>query len=141
MVDFKETAKEIFDICTNISKSDGRATEKIEEILMDVYITDRPFMLIDNGAKKAILVLMLHQAGVPKSIMNTTRMQFEPLDIEKIADYLLDNGVELTNPFSKYITLNKIYSYKSGLCYTNGESSFDEDIEQLFNEADEGIVQ
>lgn len=110
MVDFKETAKDIFNICTNISKSDGRATEKIEEVLRDVYMTDRPLMLTDNGAKKAILVLMLHQAGVPKSIMNTTRMQFEPLDIEKIADYLLDNGVELTNPFSKYMTLNKIYS-------------------------------
>ena len=110
MVDFKETAKDIFNICTNISKSDGRATEKIEEILRDVYMTDRPLMLTDNGAKKAILVLMLHLAGVPKSIMNTTRMRFEPLDIEKIADYLLDNGVELTNPFSKYMTLNKIYS-------------------------------
>ena len=32
VVDFKETAKDIFNICTNISKSDGRATEKIEEI-------------------------------------------------------------------------------------------------------------
>ena len=37
MVDFKETAKEIFDICTNIAKSDGRATEKIEEILKQIY--------------------------------------------------------------------------------------------------------
>ena len=110
MVDFKETAKEIFDICTNISKSNGQATEKIEEILRDVYMRDRPLMLTDNDAKKALLVLMLHQAGVPKSIMNTTRMRFEQLDIEKIADYLLDHGVEITNPFSKYVTLNKIYS-------------------------------
>lgn len=37
MVDFKETAKEIFDICTNISKSEGRATEKIEAILSGIY--------------------------------------------------------------------------------------------------------
>lgn len=37
MVDFKETAKEIFDICTNIAKSDGRATEKVEDILKRVY--------------------------------------------------------------------------------------------------------
>lgn len=37
MVDFKETAKEIFDICTNIAKADGRATEKIEIILRAVY--------------------------------------------------------------------------------------------------------
>ena len=108
MVDFKKTAKDIFNICTNISKSDGRATEKIEEILRDIYMTDRPLMLTDNDIKKAILVIMLHQAGVPESIMNTTRMQFEPFDIEKIADYLLDNGVELTNPFSKEIVLATI---------------------------------
>lgn len=37
MVDFKETAKEIFDICTNIAKADGRATEKIEIILRGIY--------------------------------------------------------------------------------------------------------
>lgn len=37
MVDFKETAKEIFNMCTNIAKSDGRATEKIEAILRKVY--------------------------------------------------------------------------------------------------------
>ena len=110
MIDFKQKAKDIFDICTNIVKADGRATEKIEEILKDVYMTDRPLMLTDNGAKKAILILMLHQAGVPKSIMNTTRMRFEPLNVERIADYLLDNGIEITNPFSKYMTLNKIYS-------------------------------
>lgn len=41
MVDFKETAKEIFDICTNIAKSDGRATEKIEAILKQVYENGR----------------------------------------------------------------------------------------------------
>ena len=41
MVDFKETAKEIFDICTNISKSEGRATEKIEAILRQVYENGR----------------------------------------------------------------------------------------------------
>jgi len=37
MIDFKETAKEIFDICTNIAKADGRATEKIEIILRGIY--------------------------------------------------------------------------------------------------------
>lgn len=37
MIDFKETSKEIFDICTNIAKSEGRATEKIEDILKQVY--------------------------------------------------------------------------------------------------------
>ena len=37
VVDFKETAKEIFDICTNIAKADGRATEKVEEILKQLY--------------------------------------------------------------------------------------------------------
>ena len=41
MVDFKETAKEIFDICTNIAKADGRATEKIEEILKQIYENGR----------------------------------------------------------------------------------------------------
>ena len=37
MVDFKKTAKEIFDICTNVTKSEGRACEKIEEILREIY--------------------------------------------------------------------------------------------------------
>ena len=37
MVDFKETAKEILDICTYIHKSEGRATEKIEEMLIQAY--------------------------------------------------------------------------------------------------------
>ena len=37
MVDFKTTAKEIFDMCHSIVKSDGRATEKIEEVLKHVY--------------------------------------------------------------------------------------------------------
>ena len=37
MVDFKEKAKEILDICTYIHKSEGRATEKIEDILMQAY--------------------------------------------------------------------------------------------------------
>ena len=37
VVDFKETAKEIVNICTYIHKSEGRATEKIEEMLMQAY--------------------------------------------------------------------------------------------------------
>ena len=37
MVDFKTTAKEIFDMCHSIAKSDGRASEKIEEVLKQIY--------------------------------------------------------------------------------------------------------
>ena len=37
MVDFKTTAKEIFDMCHSIAKSEGRASEKIEEILIRIY--------------------------------------------------------------------------------------------------------
>ena len=37
VVDFREEAKEILDICTYIHKSEGRATEKIECILMQAY--------------------------------------------------------------------------------------------------------
>lgn len=37
MVDFKETAYEIFKIVTDIKISDGHAAEKIEEILKQVY--------------------------------------------------------------------------------------------------------
>lgn len=37
MVDFKETAYEIFKIVTDIKISDGHAAEKIEEILRNVY--------------------------------------------------------------------------------------------------------
>lgn len=37
LVDFKETAYEIFKIVTDIKISDGHAAEKIEEILKQVY--------------------------------------------------------------------------------------------------------
>ena len=44
MINFKETAYEIFKICTDIRMSDGRASEKIADILESVYeegLTDK----------------------------------------------------------------------------------------------------
>ena len=104
MVDFKETAKEIFDICTNIAKADGRATEKIEEILKEVCFKNKEqmFMITDKTLKKEILMSMLKQSGIPLSKLDTLSMSWEKVNLEKVADYLLNNGVEITNIYAKY---------------------------------------
>ena len=105
MIDFKELSHVIFDICTNISKSDGRATEKIEEILKKVYEEgkERDNLVTNRKTKKVLLVSLLQQSGVPASNLNTVKMKFEPVNLEKIADFLLSNGVEITNPVSDHL--------------------------------------
>ena len=102
MVNFKEISKEIFDICTNITKSEGRATEKIEEMLKDVYDLGRINMLSNRDSKKAILMLLLQQSGIPLYEFDTTKLKHKKVNLEEIADFLIDNGIELTNPFAKY---------------------------------------
>jgi len=105
MIDFKELSHVIFDICTNISKADGRATEKIEEILKKVYEEgkERDNLVTNRKTKKALLVTLLQQSGVPASNLNTVKMKFEPVNLEKIADFLLSNGVEITDPVSDHL--------------------------------------
>lgn len=68
MVDFKETAKEIFDICTNISKADGRATEKIEAILRRVYENGRDnHMVCTPNTKQS------NWSKIPKQLLDEIR--------------------------------------------------------------------
>lgn len=60
MIDFKETAYEIFKICTDIRISDGRASEKIADILESIYeegLTDKQTIKEDtiNDFKRRIL--------------------------------------------------------------------------------------
>lgn len=60
MIDFKETAYEIFKICTDIRMSDGRALEKIADILESIYeegLTDKQTIKEDtiNDFKRRIL--------------------------------------------------------------------------------------
>lgn len=60
MINFKETAYEIFKICTDIRISDGRASEKIADILESIYeegLTDKQTIKEDtiNEFKRRIL--------------------------------------------------------------------------------------
>lgn len=60
MINFKETAYEIFKICTDIRISDGRASEKIADILESIYeegLTDKQTIKEDtvNELKRRIL--------------------------------------------------------------------------------------
>ena len=68
MVDFKETAKDIFDICTNIAKADGRATEKIEAILRQVYENGR-----DNHMARTSNTKQSNWSKIPEQLLDKIR--------------------------------------------------------------------
>lgn len=51
--------------------------------------------------KKEILINLIKRSELPTSKLNTLRMQWEAIDLDKVADFLLDNGVDIVNPFSK----------------------------------------
>ena len=85
MIDFKKTAKEIFDICTNIAKSDGRATEKIEEILKQVYEDG----MLKNEKLKRELKAMRGAANSSKLEVNRLNLKIKELyrEMARIAKY------------------------------------------------------
>ena len=56
---------------------------------------------MDRQTKKDYLITLIKQSELPTSKLNTLRMQWESIDLEKVAYFLLDNGVDIVNPYSK----------------------------------------
>lgn len=56
---------------------------------------------MDRKDKKEYLITLIKQSDLPTSKLNTLRMQWESIDLERVADFLLDNGVDIVNPYSK----------------------------------------
>lgn len=56
---------------------------------------------MDRENKKEYLITLIKQSDLPTSKLNTLRMQWEKIDLEKVADFLLNNGVDIVNPYSK----------------------------------------
>lgn len=56
---------------------------------------------MDRQAKKEYLITLIKQSDLPTSKLNTVKMKWEEIDLEKVADFLLDNGVDIINPYSK----------------------------------------
>jgi hypothetical protein len=56
---------------------------------------------MDRQFKKEMLIRLIKQSELPTSKLNTVRMKWEEIDLDKVADFLLDNGVDIVNPYSK----------------------------------------
>ena len=56
---------------------------------------------MDRQTKKDYLITLIKQSELPTSKLNTLRMQWESIDLEKVADFFLDNGVDIVNPYSQ----------------------------------------
>ena len=56
---------------------------------------------MDRQFKKEILISLIKQSDLPISKLNTVGMKWEEIDLEKVADFFLDNGVDIVNPYSK----------------------------------------
>ena len=58
---------------------------------------------MDRKDKKEYLITLIKQSELPTSKLNTIRMKWEEIDLEKVADFFLDNGIDIVNPYSKLI--------------------------------------
>lgn len=56
---------------------------------------------MDKQAKKEILIKLIKLSGLPTSELNTLSLTWEPVDLDKVAEFLLANGVDIVNPFTK----------------------------------------
>ena len=56
---------------------------------------------MNRQTKKDYLITLIKQSELPTSKLNTLRMQWESIDLDKVAEFLLDNGVDIVNPYSK----------------------------------------
>lgn len=56
---------------------------------------------MERKNKKEYLITLIKQSELPTLKLNTLRMQWEDIDLDKVADFLLDNGVDIVNPYSK----------------------------------------
>lgn len=50
---------------------------------------------MDRQFKKEYLISLIKQSDLPTSKFNTIRMKWEEINLEKVADFLLDNGVDI----------------------------------------------
>ena len=91
---------------------------------------------MDKKAKKEYLVILLKQSEIPKKKINPISMLYEKVDLEQIADFLLDNGVDINiGPY--------LYKISSGLCYVDsGKPVLDDDLDldSLFDEVENGRI-
>ena len=53
---------------------------------------------MDKQTKKEILIKLIKLSGLPTSKLNTLTLTWEPVDLDKVAEYLLANGVDIVNP-------------------------------------------
>ena len=56
---------------------------------------------MDRKAKKEYLITLIKQSELSISKLNTAKMKWEEIDLEKVADFFLDNGIDIVNPYSK----------------------------------------
>lgn len=56
---------------------------------------------MDKQAKKEILIKLIKLSGLPTSKLNTLSLTWEPVDLDKVAEFLLANGVDVVNPLTK----------------------------------------
>ena len=50
---------------------------------------------MDRESKKEYLTTLIKQSALPTSKLNTVKMKYEEIDLEKVAEFLLDNGVDI----------------------------------------------
>ena len=58
---------------------------------------------MDRQYKKEYLITLIKQSDLPTSKLNTVKMKWEEIDLDKVADFLLDNGVDINvgkHPYS-----------------------------------------
>ena len=83
--------------------------------------------MYDFEFKKDMLISLLKNSGLPMHILNSASMSWKKIDIEKIAEYLLNNGVDIINPYRK--EFDKIFGCRYEEVYgkettTNGKTKW-----------------
>ena len=63
---------------------------------------------MDREFKKKWLIRLIEQSDLPKSKLDTLSMSWEPVDLDKVADFLLDNGVDIVNPLHLFFNKKRI---------------------------------
>ena len=63
---------------------------------------------MDREFKKKWLIRLIKQSDLPKSKLDTLSLSWEPVDLDKVADFLLDNGVDIVNPLHLFFNKKRI---------------------------------
>ena len=59
---------------------------------------EKGLIKMDRQTKKRILINLIKQTELSTSKLNTLSLSWERIDLDKVADFLLDNGVDIVNP-------------------------------------------